>query len=210
MKKIFICLFLMTPFCLLAQIGLKAGVNFANVSNASSINSSSRTGYHAGIFLSPASQKILGFRTEIIFSKQGYDYKSGGTSGNVDLNYIMSANLICINITRYFQLQFGFQMAYLLNAKVDSSSMVQGLPSSYGKIMSVYNRLDYGFAGGIELHPAGGLLVGARMNISFSKLYKDAETGQSASFSGIDAKNNLFQVFAGWRFGLKSKSSKKK
>ena len=210
MKKLIFYLLLLLPCCCMAQIGIKAGLNFANVSNASSISNSSRTGFHAGIFLSPASQKVLGFRTEIIYSQQGYDYKSGATTGNVKLDYIMSANLTTINITRYFQIQLGFQMAYLLNAKVDSSNMIQGLPGSYSKILDFYNRFDYGAAGGIEVHPAGGLLIGARVNISFSKLYKDAETGQSVSFSGMDAKNNLFQLFAGWRFGLKKKSAEKK
>jgi hypothetical protein len=119
----------------------------------------------------------------------------------VALDYISSADLVTVGITRYFQVQLGFQVAYLLNAKADSSSETAGLPDSYKKVLDFANRLDYGFAGGIEIHPAAGLLVGARINISLSKLYKDVAGSQDASFSGIDLKNNLFQLFLGWRFG---------
>jgi len=209
MKKIIFYLLAFAPCFVFAQIGIKGGLNFANVSSASSINNSSRTGYHAGIFLGSSFQKILGFRIELGYSKQGYDYSSAATKGNVGLDYITSSELFTIGITHYFQLQVGFQVAYLLNAKADSSNDIAGLPGSYKKILDIYNRLDYGFAGGIEIHPVGGLLIGARVNISLSKLYKDAQSSQSNSFSGIDLKNNVFQLSAGWRFGKSTAKSKK-
>src|SRR4029078_6385215 len=109
MKKIIFSLLMMLPYCLFAQIGLKAGLNFANVSKASSINNSSRSGFHAGILLN-AGKKILGSRTELIYSKQGYDYKSGTNTGTVSLAYIMMPQYMTINITKYFQIQLGGQM----------------------------------------------------------------------------------------------------
>ena len=208
MKKILLYALLISPLSLMAQFGLKAGLNFANVTKASSINNSSKTGFHAGILMGSASAKVFGFRTELTYSKQGYDYKAGANTGNVNLDYIMSTNLTCINITKYFQLQFGAQMAYLLNAKVDSNTTSTGNAQA-DKIMNLYNRFDYGFAGGIEIHPVGGLLIGARANISLGSLYKDAQSGQMPSFSNIDLKNNVFQIFAGWRFGKQSSSKKK-
>ena len=201
---------LMSPLSLMAQFGLKAGLNFANVTKASSINNSSKTGFHAGILMGSASAKIFGFRTELTYSKQGYDYKSGTNTGNVNLDYIMSSNLTCINITKYFQLQFGAQMAYLISAKVDSSTSGSSTGNAQvDKMMDLYNRFDYGFAGGIEIHPVGGLLIGGRANISLGSLYKDAQSGQMPSFSSIDLKNNVFQIFVGWRFGKQASSKKK-
>jgi Outer membrane protein beta-barrel domain len=209
MKKILFSLLIISPYWMYAQIGIKAGLNFANVTNASSINNSSRTGFHAGVFLSPSNTKILGFRTELTYSRQGYDYKSSSNTGKVNLDYIMSSNLATINLTKYFQIQFGAQTSYLLNAKVDSSnSNGGGGLNPYGKILDYYNRFDYGFAGGLEIHPVSGLLFGARLNISLGKLYKDLQTGQAPSFSSINAKNNVFQLFAGWRFGKQAYSKK--
>jgi hypothetical protein len=199
----------------MAQIGIKAGLNFANVTKASSINNSSRTGFHAGVFLAPPSSGIIGSRTELIYSRQGYDYKSGTNTGNVNLDYIMLPQYMSINITKYFSIMLGGQMAYLLNAKADSTTNSQsGNPMADG-IMKFYNRFDYGYGGGIEIHPVSGLLIGARVNISLSKLYDpnaySSSNGEPPSFiPKVDVKNNVFQIFAGWRFGKQPESTKKK
>jgi len=210
MKKIILAVSLAVPFIVQAQFGVKAGLNFANVSNASSINNSSRTGFQAGIFLAPQSKKILSSRTELLFSRQGYNYKTGTNTGNVNLDYIMLPQFMTINITKYFQIQLGGQMAFLLNAKVDSSNGGSG--SSGNSILDLYNKFDYGYGGGVEVHPVSGLLIGARVNISLGNLYKDIASttpGTSPSYvPKVDIKNNVFQVFAGWAFG--KHSSKKK
>ena len=204
---------MIAPLYMFAQIGLKAGLNFANVTKASSINNSSRSGFHAGVFLG-SSRGIVGSRTELIFSRQGYNYKSGTNTGNVNLDYIMLPQYMCINITKYFSIMFGGQMAYLLNAKADSSNEAAGSSSSpYGKMMDYYNKFDFGYGGGIEIHPVSGLLIGARVNISLSKLYDFSSytSGESPSFiPKVDVKNNVFQVFAGWRFGGEKKKGKEK
>jgi hypothetical protein len=204
MKKILLIGLLVLPATLFAQIGLKAGVNFANVTKASSINSSSKSGFHAGVFLAPASKKIMGFRTELIYSKQGYNYKTSTNTGEVSLDYILMPQLTTINITRFVQIQLGAQMAFLLNAKVDSTGGPSTGNATADKVMDFYNRFDYGVAGGLEIHPVKGLLIGARMNISLGNMYKDMSNpsgGQPSFFPKIDAKNNVFQIFAGWRFG---------
>ncbi|TMI73223.1 MAG: PorT family protein [Bacteroidetes bacterium] len=213
MKKMLALLLFVYPTCLFAQIGLKAGINFANVTNASSINSSSRSGFHAGIFFGTPNTAIIGSKTELQFSRQGYDYKSGINTGTVNLDYIVLPQFMAINITKYFQIQLGGQMAFLLNAKVDSSNSMSTGNASYDKIMSYYNRFDYGFGGGVEIHPVKGLIIGARINISMNSLYKDysSEPGSGAPPSFIpkvDVKNNLFQFFAGWTFGKKSPKKK--
>lgn len=202
-KLIFLPLLTLIPSFIHAQIGIKAGLNFANVRNASSINSSSRSGFNAGIFFG-GGKGIIASRTELLFSRQGYDYKTNGNTGTVNLDYIMIPQLMGINITKYFMLQAGIQMAYLLNAKADSSSDAGSGTNpygNYGKIMDNFNRFDYGFGVGAEVHPYKGLLIGAKYNIGLSKLYKDAQSGQMPSFSSIDAKNNLVQLYVGWRFG---------
>lgn len=211
MKKITLCFLIIAPLYMFAQIGLKAGLNFANVTKASSINNSSRSGFHAGVFLG-SSRGIVGSRTELIFSRQGYNYKSGTTTGNVNLDYIMLPQYMSINITKYFSIMFGGQMAYLMNAKADSSNSTSG-SSPYGKMMDYYNKFDFGYGGGIEIHPVSGLLIGARVNISLSKLYdfSSYSSGESPSFiPKVDVKNNVFQVFAGWKFGGEKKKNKNK
>jgi hypothetical protein len=201
MRKLILLATLLCPAFMFAQLGIKGGLNFANITKVDDLDNSSRTGFHVGVFLAPASKGILSSRTELIFSRQGYNFKTGTKEGTVDLNYIMLPQLMGINITKYVQLQIGGQIAYLLNAKVDSGSAGSG-NSPYGRIMDYYNRFDYGLAGGVEIHPVKGLLVGARMNVSLGDLYKAPEAGQQPSFfPKVDVKNNMLQIFLGWRFG---------
>jgi len=193
--------FVISPLLTYSQLGIKGGWNFAKVTKASNIDADNTSGFHAGVFLAPETKNVLGFRSELIYSRQGYDFKSGTTTGSVKLDYILLPQLMEINITKYVALQLGAQMAFLLNAKADSSKTTTG-NAQVDKLIDLMNRFDYGAAGGIEVHPYKGLLFGARINISFGNLYKDPSTitTQQNFFPEVDAKNNVVQVFAGYRF----------
>jgi hypothetical protein len=189
-------------------IGIKAGLNFSNVTNASSIGNSSETGYQVGLFLDPESHSIMSSRTELVYSRQGYDWASGQTTGSVMLDYLTLAQLAAINITHFVQIQIGAQFSYLLSAKADSSHPSTGNATA-DQILGYYNRFDYGFGAGIEVRPILGLLVGARYNISLNSLYKQnidysGTGGTPPSFvpssNDINFKNNLVQIYVGWRF----------
>ena len=189
-------------------IGIKAGLNFTNVTGTSSISNSNETGYQVGLFLDPGSQSVLASRTELVYSHQGYNFATGQTTGKVFLDYIMLAQLMSINITRFFQIQIGTQIGYLLNAKVDSTSSYGGiLPPQATQALDYYNRIDFGFSGGLEVRPFMGFLVGARYNLSLTNLYKvpDLSSGEVPpsffpSTSDINFKNNLLQIYVGYRF----------
>jgi opacity protein-like surface antigen len=209
MKRIILGLLLTSPFLVYGQVGVKAGLNFSNVTNTSSITNSGETGYNIGIFLAPKSRSIFSSKTELVFSKQGYNYSTGALDGTADLMYLMLPTYMCINITRFFQIHIGAQMAFLLNAKADSTT-VSGGTFPYSDAIQYYNRFDYGLGGGVEVHPFKGLLIGARMNISLANLYSDAAKGQIPSLNSVNVKQNLFQLYAGWHFGKQPPSSKKK
>ena len=202
MKNILIYLVLLIPAYASAQIGLKAGFNYANITKADDVNNSARSGFHAGIFLSGSSKSVLSSRTELLYSKQGYDFKTNTNTGTVNLNYLLLPQFMAINITELFQIQIGAQIAYLLNATVDSTSTT-GDPA-VDNILDLMNRFDYGLGGGLEVHPLHFLIVGARLNIGLGTLYKTPEPGEDYSFvPEIDVKNNLFQLYAGVKFGKK-------
>jgi hypothetical protein len=113
----------------------------------------------------------------------------------------MFTQMIAINITKYFQIQLGGTTSYLLNVKTDSSRYSTGNASA-DKLLSYYNRFDYGFAGGIEIHPIAGLLVGARYCLSFANLYKQSSFTGTGSFTmpSVNFKNNVVQLSVGYRF----------
>jgi hypothetical protein len=207
MKKVIVSILLLVPLLAYGQFGIKAGLNFSNVTNTSEIKNSNETGYNVGIFLEPKSKSILSSKTELIFSKQGYNYSTSSVTGKADLMYIMLPTYMCINITRFFQIHVGAQMAYMINAKADSTS-TSGTTLPFSSPLQYYNRFDYGLGGGVEVHPFKGLLIGTRINISLAKLYSDAAKGQIPSLSSVDVKQNLFQIYAGWHFGKQPPSNK--
>jgi Outer membrane protein beta-barrel domain len=198
MRYSIICFLLLIPALVSAQlkIAVKGGLNFANITNASSIKASNHTGYMIGGYISPKPKKTFGFRSEIILSRQGYDYKTNTNSGNVNLDYLILPELITLNFSKLVQLHLGVQGAFLLNANVDSTG------SGSGSLFDYFKRFDYGAAGGVEIYPILGLFVGGRINISFNNVNKEAPLGGNWPnfIPRLDAKNNVVQLYAGWRF----------
>jgi hypothetical protein len=206
MKSLFILLIVSSPVLVCAQFGLKAGLNFTDVTNVSSVNNQSSSGFNAGVFYTTPYTKVLGSKTELVFSRQGYNYATSTVTGKVNLDYIMLPTYMCINITKYFQIQLGMQFGYLMNANADSTNKNNtGMSGSLNSAVNFYNRFSYSLGGGVEVHPFKGTLVGARINVSLTNLYKmpDATTiNESPSFvPDVNIKSNLFQIYVGWTFG---------
>jgi hypothetical protein len=206
MKKLLLLLLIASPCLVIAQIGLKAGWNYTNVTSVSDINSQASSGFNIGAFFTTPYKKIMGNKTELVYSKQGYNYSTGSVTGKVNLEYIMLPSFFCINITHFFQIYVGEEMAYLINASADSSSSSNsGMSGQYNQILSYYNRFQFALGGGVEVHPILGLLVGVRMNVSLTNLYSVPSTTsptEPPSFvPTVNVKSNLFQIYAGWKFG---------
>ena len=219
MKKSPILLFLFLPFISIAQqnpsnmpqqrkslgFGLKGGLNFANVSNTSDINGKTKTGFMIAGFLSPQFGTTgQGFRSELVFSRQGYNFKTNTSTGDVTLDYILFPQLYTFNLGKVLQLQVGGQVALLIRAEADSTQNASTI--TYAEAMDYYNRLDYGLAAGFELYPARGLLIGARYNLSFAKTYKEESEFPLSPIPafvpppGTNGKNNVVQLFVGYKF----------
>jgi hypothetical protein len=187
-------------------IGIKAGYNWSYATaDQLGVTLNSKSGYMVGAFMSRG-KGIIGYRTEIIYARQGYNYDDGGKNTNVMNDYIWLPQLTTISIGKFFQLQFGAQLGLLVNAKKNSA----GADSS---ITGIMNRIDYGFAGGIELNPVKGLIIGGRYNLGLGKMYKSY---QPDSQSGVgqphipyplpfnpettNFKNGVIQIFVGYKF----------
>ena len=198
MKHIYLLFLLLAPFGGETQFsfGVKAGLNFVNVSSEAGIQAKSRSGYHIGARFGTSPKRLLGYRSEILLSRQGYDYRSAANTGQVNLDYLLIPQLMSLHITKKFELHAGLQIGFLLNAAADSSG-----GRSTG-LLDYFNRFNYAVAGGGEFSPIGGLFLGARMNISLNRLNEDppAGSGNPPAYIPKDIlRNNVIQVYAGWR-----------
>jgi Outer membrane protein beta-barrel domain len=196
MRKLFFCLFLLTPHYFFAQIkvGVKAGLNLVNVTETSELNTKLYTGYFIGGYIAPKQKGILGYRSELILSRQGYNYKTNTNTGKVDLDYLLLPQLLVLQFTKKLQVHIGGQIAFLLNAQVDSSN-----GGNQGSLFSYFTRFDYGAVAGFDVSPVSGFVIGSRLNISLPDIGKN--NGNAPNFISKELiRNNVLQGYVGWRF----------
>jgi hypothetical protein len=193
------------------QLGLKAGYNYAYLAGSPVKNFDPRghNGFMVAGFYSPRQHTGLGYRTELIFSRQGFSYDESGRMQNVSQDYIFMPHFTTISIGKFFQIQIGAQAGYLLSAKKKPDD---GSTSSTQTDVTKYmDRFDYGLAGGVEICPVAGLLLGARYNLSLGNPYKqDYSTAGTGGIpmpypfpfdpSQIKDKNAVVQLFVGYKF----------
>jgi len=194
-------------------LGFRVGLNYAKVSGgADSIQYRYKPGLMISVFLAPPSTGIVGYRSELLYSKQGFDYTNPeGKTGSVSNDYLMLPQMMTLNITKYVQLQAGAFAGYLLHTKDSNQPKETGTTNDPSQTaLDLMNRFDYGAAGGIEIHPFKGFILNARYNMGFAKLYKEqsdvAQTTPTPSFNplaryeNIDTKNAVIQLSVGYRF----------
>jgi hypothetical protein len=159
----------------------------------------------SGFYATPS--KGLGYRTELIFSRQGFSFDHAGKRQAVAQDYVYMPHLTTFTIAKKVQLQAGGQIGYLLNAKTDSDVA----QSKEDEMVKYMNRIDYGAAAGVEIYPFKGLIVGARYNVSLGSCIKSIRKKQPvrrpqclcplpfnpADFKG---KNAVVQFFIGYQF----------
>jgi hypothetical protein len=194
--------------------GFRVGLNYAKVSGGSdSVQYHYKPGLMIAVFFAPPSTGVIGYKSELLYSKQGFDYTNpNGTTGTVSNDYLMIPQMMTINITKYVQLQAGAFAGYLLSSK-DSNIPKTTTDNDPSKMMlDIMNRFDYGAAAGIEIHPFKGMILNARYNMGFAKLYKEqsdiAQTNPTpvpsfnplAKYENIDTKNAVIQLSVGYRF----------
>lgn len=182
------------------KLGIKGGYNWSYVTGEKEgFNTDNKSGFLIGAFYSPATSTGRGFRSEIVFSRQGYSFENGGQNTDVLNDYIYLPQLATFNVGKFLQLQAGGQVGFLLQSKLS------GAKDSL--VTDLMNRVDYGFAAGVELSPTKGLLIGGRYNLGLGKLYKRYE--QSATNPNpyplpfnpetTNLRNGVVQFFVGIR-----------
>lgn len=193
------------------DFGFRVGLNYAKVSgSADSMQYQYKQGLMIAVFLNPHYKGIIGSRHEFLYSRQGFRYTdSKGHSGTMSNDYLMVPQMMTINITKFVQLQIGIFAGYLLRSQ-DSNDSSRTTSSDYSAYyLNLMNRIDYGAAGGIEIHPFKGLTLNARYNMGFAKMYKKQNSSAATPYNpsmyfmpyqNIDTKNAVVQFSVGYLF----------
>ena len=118
MKKIIFFVFALfistTSFAQGIDFGVKAGVNFANITDAAGL--SNRTGFVAGIFLGGKLNDNIGIQGELLYSQQGAEFNAG----KFELNYVNVPILVKYYLSERFNVQGGPQFGIVVDDKTQT------------------------------------------------------------------------------------------
>jgi len=158
------------------DLGVKAGVNFASISDASGL--SGRTGFVAGVFLGGKFGDKIGLQGELLYSQQGAEFDFG----SFDLDYVNVPIILKYFITSGLHINAGPQFGILVND--DAQTVV-------GEIINdiAVNDFDISGVAGVGFDFPFGIRADARYNFGLSDV---PENGKG--------KNSVVTLSIGYSF----------
>ncbi len=184
MKKIslFFCalLFGSILFAQNTTIGLKAGLNVANVSNSSGSEMGSKIGLNAGLLAHIHLNPVLALQPEVVYSSQGAKYTVSNGEHQLSLNYINIPLQLQYMFGNGFRLQTGPQVGFLAGVK-DKVRNVETQTFTTQDFKSV----DFSWSAGLGYVSYSGLGVDGRYNFGISNINN---AGPNV------LRNNVFQL----------------
>lgn len=159
----------------LLQIGLKAGLNYANFSGTQ-IQTDAITSYHAGLIAEIKLLDKFAIQPELLYSTQGASYDNAGTEFKNELGYIAIPVLAKIYLSKSFSLELGPQASFLLSEKDNFNA-------------SDSNTFDFAVDAGLSFKVTKNIFLQGRYVLGLSEVSTTAET-----------KNSVFQLSAGLMF----------
>jgi hypothetical protein len=183
MKKIslFLCALSLAAFSFAQQasIGLKAGLNVANLKN-SGFDMGSKLGLNAGLLAHIHLTPNLALQPEVMYSGQGAKYTVSGQEHELSLNYINIPLQLQYMFDNGFRLQTGPQLGFLagVNDKIGNSET--GYFTSQD-----FKTVDVSWSAGLSYLSTSGLGVDGRYNFGLSNIN---------NAGGNEIKNNVFQL----------------
>ncbi|MBX2943827.1 MAG: PorT family protein [Cyclobacteriaceae bacterium] len=170
-------------------LGLKGGLNIAkfDISQGTS-NIDNRTGYHGGAFALFKFAKF-GIQPEVIFSKQGSDFKVSTDSYEANFDYINIPIILKLYLVAGLNIQAGPQFGFLTTSEIKST--VSGIKSTEDVKDQLNKKSDTSIALGAGWDLPFGLTLDARYNLGLSEFKLD---------NGPDIKNKVIQISLGYKF----------
>ena len=183
------------------KIGVKGGINLANMYIDDVSDEKLKVGLNAGLFFKIPFTEFFAIQPEVLYSSQGskvtYDnWIQGSGEYRYNLNYIQVPMLAVINIGPHFNIHGGPYAAFLTSANVKDLNNNGDIKNIRDLKADNFNRVDYGLSGGVALE-FGNFTTGARYN------YGLKEIGKSGNLSGEltrDSKNSVASFYIGFGF----------
>ncbi|MGI4884842.1 MAG: outer membrane beta-barrel protein [Janthinobacterium lividum] len=181
------------------SVGLKGGYSLSSIAGdgASALPNADRLpAFHLGAYGQLGLNRFASVQVELLYARRGYRTTLGSaTAYNTRLNYLDLPVLFVGNLTPNLSFHVGPQASLLLNVARDGANV---------SLDSRYQRVALGGVGGLE-YRVGTARLGARYNLSFSRLYEQDANVQYNSGAVFLSNNNIYtrslEVYLGFGFG---------
>jgi hypothetical protein len=178
------------------SVGLRGGLNFANLSGSDISGEEAQFKYHAGAFVQIRVTDFFALQVEGMYSLKG----SETSLGDIDLTYIDVPILAKLYLSDRFNIHAGPQFGVLIDAENESAGVTTDIDDRF-------STLELGAAAGIEYHLEMGIHFGARYQFSLNSIGEDYE--QTTTIGNVttttkidepDIKNGIIQAYIGFNF----------
>lgn len=181
-------------------IGIKGGVNFANLYVDEPHDGSLKTGLNLGLFAKLPITRGFSIQPEVLYSSKGSKINLNNplTGGDYrfNLNYVEVPVLAVINLARNFNIHAGPYVSYLTSANIKTAGDGPGNDEVLGFNEDDFNRVDYGVTGGIGID-ISKITIGARYSYGLREVGKSSEIITTAL---SDSKNSVISLYIGFGF----------
>ncbi|MBZ4037553.1 PorT family protein [Flavobacterium sp. 17A] len=188
------------------KFGAKAGLNISSLTfDESELNSSSKTGFTAGLMAEISLAKNFAIQPEILYSQQGMkisysdaEVENSHYKSTIELNYLNIPVMLKYYVLKGLSVQAGPQIGILLKSNNKSQDNFLGYENKDNYNLSDYaNGVDTSVNFGLGYQFKNKFYADARYNISYSDIFKDAN---DTYIINSDMKNRVFQITVGYFF----------
>jgi hypothetical protein len=183
------------------RIGVKGGVNLANLYVDEVADENLKVGLNVGLFAKIPFTEFFAIQPEVLYSSKGSKLKydnifNGEGEYRFNLNYVEVPFLAVFNLGKNFNIHAGPYAAFLASSNVkdmNDDGTIEGIDELD---VDNFNRFDYGLAGGLGFE-FGNFMLGGRYN------YGLKEVGKSGTLAGDltrNSKNSVASFYIGFGF----------
>ncbi len=171
------------------DLGIKAGANFANITDASGL--SNKTGFVFGAFAGAKLNDKLGIQGDLLYSQQGAEFNGG----EIDLTYVNIPVVLKYFVTENLNLQAGPQFGFVVDDNV--KEVFNSLAEAESFDLTGVIGAGYEFPFGIRV---SGRYHFGLTDVTKSNAVTDTETAGTRVVEASSGKNTVITLAIGYSF----------
>lgn len=162
------------------KFGVKTGLNLANITGASDVDTNNLIGFHIGAISEISVSDKFSVQPELLYTRQGSEI---GNAFKIKLDYLAIPIMAKYYVMPKLSLELGPQVSFLVSDKIEFEGA--GIPDAETDAAST----DFGLNVGAGYKLDSGIFMQARYNFGISTISENP-----------DLKNSVLKLSLGYQF----------